>query len=101
MDNVEQIDIREVNGGVIIPVKVVPGSSRDKIVGVLGDSLKITTSAPPEKGKANVAITKILAKVLGVDRKSVTLISGPANPRKEFRIDGISPDILRQKLHEM
>ena len=101
MDNVKQIDIRQADGGVIIPVKVVPGSSRDKIVSVLGDSLKISTSAAPEKGKANTAIIKILAKALGVDRKSVTLTSGPTNPRKEFRIDGISPDALREKLREM
>ncbi len=101
MDNVEQIDIRTATGGVIIPVKVVSGSSRDKVVGVLGDLLKITTSAPPEKGKANTAITKIIAKALCVDHKSVTLTSGPASVRKEFRVDGISPDTLRQKLREM
>ena len=101
MDNVEQIDLRDSSGGVIVPVKVVPGSSRDKVVGVLGDSLKITTSAAPEKGKANSAITKILAKALGVDRKSVTLISGPTSPRKEFHIDGISSAALLEKLRKM
>ncbi|MCK5114486.1 MAG: DUF167 domain-containing protein [Phycisphaerae bacterium] len=101
MDNAEHIDIREYDGGVIISVKVVPGSSRDRVVGVLGDSLKITTSAAPEKGRANTAIAKILAKALGVDRKSVTLTSGPTNPRKEFRIDGISADAIRQKLRKM
>ena len=101
MDNVEHIDLRKCDGGVIIPVKVVPGSSRDRVVGVLGDSLKITTSAAPEKGLANTAIIKILAKALGVDRKSVTLTSGPASPRKEFRINGISPETLLEKLREM
>lgn len=100
MDNVEQIDIREADGGVIVPVKAVPGSSRDKVVGVLGDSLKITTSAAPEKGRANIAIANILAKSLDVDRKSVTLTSGATSPRKEFRIDGITPDIFCKKLLE-
>ena len=101
MDNVEQIDLREADGGVIVPVKAVPGSSRNKVVGVLGDSLKITTSTPPEKGKANTAITRILAKALSVGRKSVTLVSGPTSPRKEFVVKGISPDTIRKKLREM
>jgi len=38
-----------------LKVKVVPGSSRDEIVGWLGDALKIKVMAPPEKGKANVS----------------------------------------------
>jgi len=101
MDNVEQIDFRSTNDGVIVPVKVVPGSSRDKVVGVLGDALKITTSAAPEKGRANTAIIKILAKALGVDRKSVTLTSGPTSARKEFRVDGITAEAIWEKLREM
>lgn len=39
-----------------LAVKVVPGSSRDQIVGRLGDALKIKVTAPAEKGKANTAV---------------------------------------------
>ncbi|KKK79180.1 hypothetical protein LCGC14_2836110, partial [marine sediment metagenome] len=40
----------------MIAVKAVPGASRDRVVGVLGDCLKVATSQPAEKGKANKAI---------------------------------------------
>ncbi|MEI7835865.1 MAG: DUF167 family protein [Planctomycetota bacterium] len=98
MKDIARLNIRGVPGGAVLPVKVVPGASRDKIAGVLGDSLKVTTSAPPEKGKANLAVAALLARALGVDTRSVELVSGPANPRKEFRIAGLSPDQVRQRL---
>ena len=98
MKDAEKLAIRDVPGGAIIPVKVVPGSSRDRVVGVLGDSLKIATSAAPEKGKANAAVAKILAKALGVDARSVQLVSGPTNPRKEFTIAGWTADAIRREL---
>ena len=51
-----------------LTVKVVPGSSRDQIVGWLGDSLEIKVMAPPGKGRANEAVVAILADRLGLDR---------------------------------
>ena len=90
MDNVNKLAIRGASGGAIIAVKVVPGASRDRIAGVLGDCLKITTSSPAEGGKANAAVARILAEALGLDRRAVQLVSGPASPRKEFRLAGVT-----------
>ncbi len=90
MTEIAGISIRDVHDGTVIPVKVVPGASRDRIVGVLGDCLKIATSQPAEKGKANKAVAAILANALGVSKKDVTLVSGPTNPRKEFLIIGMT-----------
>ncbi len=98
LKDIQNIDVRDVDGGTVIPVKVVPGSSRDRIVGALGDCLKIATSAPAEKGKANKAVAAILAKAMGVSKKDVTLISGPTNPRKEFLIVGMSWEQVQQRL---
>ncbi len=98
MKQIDQLDIRDVDGGAVIAVKVVPGSSRDKVAGVLGPALKITTSAPAEKGKANAAVARTLAEALGVARRDVELLGGPTNPRKEFRIAGLTADQVRQCL---
>ncbi|MDY7009950.1 MAG: DUF167 domain-containing protein [Planctomycetota bacterium] len=101
MENKTKIDFREIDGGVVIPVKVVPGSSRDRVVGVLGDCLKIATSVPAEKGRANKAVASILAKALGVSKKDVALISGPTNQRKEFRIAGLSAKQVTSRLEKL
>ncbi len=101
MDNLDQLNLRQTPDGTILPVKVVPGASRDRIVGVLGGALKVATSAPPEKGRANAAVAAFLAEALGVVRRGVELVSGPGNARKEFRIAGMSPQQVRQALARM
>lgn len=100
MNDVDRLNIREVAGGAVVAVKAVPGSSRDRVVGVLGDCLKVATSAAPEKGKANAAIARMLASALGVDRRQVELASGPACPRKEFHIAGLTAEQVREALRK-
>jgi len=98
MDRTDQIEIRQTDRGAALAVKLVPGSSRDRIVGVLGDCLKIATAAAPQAGKANAAATRIIAGALGVDRKDVELLRGRTSPRKEFLIRGKTAEQLRDLL---
>ena len=98
MQHAEKLTIRAAPGGAVLAVKVVPGASRDRLVGVLGNCLKITTSAPAEKGKANAAVAALLAGALGVDRRAVELVGGPTSPRKEFHVAGLSAEQVRQTL---
>ena len=101
MKDVDKLDIRSAPGGCILAVKVVPGSSRDRVVGVLGDALKLCTSAAAEKGKANTAVTRTLASTIGVDQRDVELVKGHSSPHKEFRVGGLEPEQLRQILRSL
>ena len=49
-----------------LAVKVVPKASRDGVAGWLGDALKVCVTAPPERGKANAAVERVVAHALGV-----------------------------------
>jgi uncharacterized protein (TIGR00251 family) len=82
---------------VLIAIKAVPGSRRDQVVGRLGDRLKIKVAAPPEDGRANEAICTLLARELGVRHAAVTIISGHTRPEKVVRVEGISPESLRDR----
>ncbi len=101
MKDAENISVRDASGGAVIAVKVVPGSSRDKVVGVLGDCLKVATAAAAEKGRANAAVAEILAKAFGVGSRDVELFSGPTNARKEFFIAGKSAAAIRQTMRNL
>ncbi len=83
-------------GVVLMGVKVVPGASRTKVVGVLDGRLKVTVAAPAEKGKANAALTALLARRLGLSRRDVSIETGHGSPLKTVRLANIDADTVRE-----
>ncbi len=71
-----------------IRLKVVPGASRSAIIGPLGDRLKVKVSAPPEHGKANQAVLKLLTEWLGT--KQITITTGHASAHKTVYVNGLN-----------
>lgn len=89
---------RDVCDGVEFRVKVVPGARRDRVVGVLGDAVKLAVTAAPEKGKANQAVIELLAEALGTRRKAVKIVAGRTSSRKTVVVEGIDAKDCRRRL---
>lgn len=81
-------------------LKVVPSSSRDQIVGWLGESLKVKVKAPAEKGKANAAVIDLIASKLNIPRDSMSIISGETSPAKVIEILGVDDLQMKQRIDE-
>jgi len=77
-------------------LKVIPKASANRIVGWVGERLKIQVTAAPERGKANAAVIVVLAQALGVARSAVRITAGETSPLKTVDVDG--GDELRAKL---
>lgn len=84
--------------GVTLRIKVVPGASRNRVVGLLGDAVKVAVSKAPEGGAANRAVVELLAGALSIARKQVEIVKGQTNPRKEVLVRGVALDELRTRL---
>ena len=78
-----------------LDIWVQPGASRERVVGLHGDAVKIAVVAPPEKGTANRALEKLLAKEFGLAANAVTVIAGGGSRRKRVSLQGVSPDRVR------
>jgi uncharacterized protein (TIGR00251 family) len=87
--------------GAVVHVKAVPNASRDRVVGALGESLKVSVSKPASEGQANNAIEKLIASAMGISRREVMIISGHAQARKQVLIIGCSSEQVRQRLGAM
>ncbi|MCC6321290.1 MAG: DUF167 domain-containing protein [Phycisphaerales bacterium] len=71
-----------------LDVKAVPGARCDEVAGWLGDRLKIRISAPPEGGRANSAIVRLLAAELGLKAGAIEIVRGQAVAEKTLLITG-------------
>ncbi len=82
--------------GVRLRVRVTPRAGRDRLEGVVdlpdGRAVKIAVSAPPQGGKANAAVGKLLAKFFGIAKSNITVVSGASARTKQLEIagDGVS-----------
>ncbi|MCG3131335.1 MAG: hypothetical protein FLDDKLPJ_02125 [Phycisphaerae bacterium] len=94
------IQIEERDGGVLLPVKVVPGASRDRFAGEWDGRAKIAVAAPPEGGRANKAVCAFIANLLGIQRRDVRIVAGEASPLKTLSVTGVTAERLRASLEE-
>jgi uncharacterized protein (TIGR00251 family) len=79
--------------GITASLRVTPRGGRDDIDGIetLADGrsvVKVRVRSPAEGGEANRAVTELLARVLGVPKKSVHLKSGATSRLKQVAVDG-------------
>lgn len=93
-----QLKITEVEGGVTFAVRVVPRASRNEIVGVQGDALKVRLTAPPVEGRANEALIAFLAERLSVRKSQVEIVAGATSRRKVLRVIGLSLQEVEERL---
>jgi uncharacterized protein (TIGR00251 family) len=76
--------------GVAVRVKVVPGASRSRCMGLLGDRLKLAVAAPPHGGQANQAVCQLLADLLDIAPRQVVITQGHGQPIKTVHVLGLS-----------
>ncbi len=73
-------------GDLLLNLYIQPKASRDQIVGLHGDELKVAITAPPIDGKANAHLSKYLSKAFKVPKSDVHIIKGELGRHKQVRI---------------
>lgn len=72
--------------GAVIALRATPKASRNRI-DAEATPLRVYVTAPPDKGKANEAIRKLLAKAMGLPKTRLTLLRGETAREKQFRVE--------------
>ena len=82
----------------LLALRVAPGPARSTVVGRHGSAWKVRVTAPPENGRANAAVVRLLADVLAVPARDVTIVSGHTSRDKTVELHGIGIDEIERRL---
>lgn len=79
--------------GVRVAVRLTPRASRNAVAGLAatadgGVALRVEVTAPPEDGKANAALIRLLAEEWDIARSTITVAGGATSRRKTLAIQG-------------
>lgn len=90
---IEALPIRGAEGGLLVELRVTPNGGGNRIDGLARDAsgrqfLKVRVSAAPEKGKANAAVIKLLAREWGLPKSACAIVSGELDRNKVLSISG-------------
>jgi uncharacterized protein (TIGR00251 family) len=90
--------------GLRVLLRVQPGASREGVEGLvtLADgqiALKARVCAPPEGGKANAALVKLLAKAWKLPKSAISIVAGHGQRRKTLLVSG-DPAALESRLRD-
>jgi hypothetical protein len=81
-----------------VKLRVSPGAGRAAVVGRHGDAWRVRVTEPPERGRANDAVLRLLADTLAVPRSAVTLVSGHSAREKIVELAGLGPGLVARRL---
>jgi hypothetical protein len=85
-----ELSVTEVEGGIEFEVIAKPKARKEGIDGVHDGALRVAVNAPPDKGKANEALIRVLARLMDVPISDVSIMSGHGSRRKRIRVTGAS-----------
>ncbi|MET4807654.1 DUF167 domain-containing protein [Limibacillus sp. MBR-115] len=89
---------RDTADGVMLWVRLQPGARQTALGGLREDAAgqvwwEIKVTAPPEDGKANAALIKLLAKTLRQPKRAIEIVTGQSAREKTLRVQGDIKDI--------
>ncbi|NMH64698.1 DUF167 family protein YggU [Shewanella salipaludis] len=76
----------EQQDALLLNLYIQPKASRDQIVGLHGEELKVAITAPPVDGKANAHLSKYLAKAFKVPKSDIQILKGELGRHKQVKI---------------
>ena len=94
----DDLQLRETGEGIVVAVHIQPRASRNEICGMQGNELKVRLTSPPVEGEANKLFIEYFAKLLGIAKSRLRIVSGEKSRHKMVLVAGYERNELIVRL---
>ena len=91
------MQIKSCDNGIRFSAIIQPRSSKNEVIGVYNDALKIRLTSPPVDGEANKSCMRFFAKWLGISPSKVSIVQGFSSKNKTIEVI----DLTEKQFHEI
>lgn len=81
-----------------ISVRAKPRAKKSRVVRVEGLRIDLALAAPPVDGAANEELVRVLAEVLSIPKRAITLVVGAGSKNKVVEIAGLTSEEITARL---
>ena len=81
-----------------VEVRVQPKARRNAIDVLPTGGIRVAVTAPPDRGQANDAVVRLLARGLHVPKSAVRIVRGGRTRYKLIEVEGVEKDELVRRL---
>ena len=89
--------INSCENGIRLSAIIQPRSSKNEVIGIYNNALKIRLTSPPVDGAANKACIRFF-KLLGVSPSEITIVQGFSSRNKTIEVIGLTEKQFREIL---
>ena len=84
--------------GVVLNVRVIPRAGRSGLAGTRDNALLVRLNAPPVEGAANAELLDVLAEILDVPKRALTIVSGERSRSKRVLVSGVDTAAVERRI---
>lgn len=100
------LPLRSHTTGAVLALRLTPNASHNQITGLSEDAagnwrLNVRVTAVPQKGKANLALLKLLSKSLNIRRSDIQIVRGETERNKSVLISGDPEQLMRDLARQL
>jgi hypothetical protein len=77
---------------------VIPRAGRSGLAGTRNNALLVRLNSPPVEGAANAELLNVLAEILDVPKRALTIVSGERSRSKRVLVSGVDTAAVERRI---